>query len=264
VPLIAQSLGGRAASAHVLVVVPALTWQGANPVDDDGSGLPATLGSGQQIALNRPLIAGMPADFPDQVGLLSYLDSQHYNYQLTSDLALAEGSGPQLAGHSGVILDGPMLWLPAALAARLHAYVQGGGRVLSLGIASLGSVAHVAAVRGGLIAGPAVPLTPDPFGAKHGQFTTTGGQLITVVADHLGVFGTTVAFSGFNAYQAIFPPAGTVGSLAGVAASAPAVAAFRLGSGDVVEVGLPKFGASLGNNVDARELTSHVWQLLTR
>ena len=33
----------RARSAAILVVLPALTWQGLNPVDDDGDGIPTTL-----------------------------------------------------------------------------------------------------------------------------------------------------------------------------------------------------------------------------
>ena len=42
---------GRRAAAHVLVVLPALTWQGANPVDDNGDGLPDTLTTGD---VDRP------------------------------------------------------------------------------------------------------------------------------------------------------------------------------------------------------------------
>ena len=41
--------------APVLVVLPALTWQGANPVDDTGDGLPNTLGAGRSVRLDRPL-----------------------------------------------------------------------------------------------------------------------------------------------------------------------------------------------------------------
>ena len=41
--------------ARVLVVLPALTWQGYNPVDDDGDGLPNTLSSGQPIKLGEAI-----------------------------------------------------------------------------------------------------------------------------------------------------------------------------------------------------------------
>ena len=45
----------------MLVVLPALTWQGHNPVDDNGDGLPDTLDAGVPIELDRPLADGLPA-----------------------------------------------------------------------------------------------------------------------------------------------------------------------------------------------------------
>ncbi len=41
-----------AASARVLVVLPALTWQALNPVDDDGDGVPNTLSAGSPVRLS--------------------------------------------------------------------------------------------------------------------------------------------------------------------------------------------------------------------
>jgi hypothetical protein len=263
VPLAAQTAGPASAADRVLVVLPALSWQGANPVDDSGTGLPATLATGDRISLDRPLVAGLPADWPDEAGLLAYLDRNRVRYQLTTDIALAEGVGPQLRGHTGVILDGTFSWLPASLVGSLASYASAGGRVLSLGIGSLQHTARVLAGAGGTSAGDPQALSPDPFGARHGELSGTGGQLITVIADHLKVFGQAVAFSGYPAYQAIFQPSGPVGSVAGVAASAPAISAFRVGSGTVIEVGLPHFGASLRANVAGQELMAGALRELT-
>jgi hypothetical protein len=264
VPVVA-SASGRAAFTHVLVVLPALSWQGSNPVDNDGSGLPDTLSTpGQQVALDRPLVAGLPADYADEAGVLAYLDRHQLRYQLTTDVALAQGVGPRLQGHSGVILDGTFSWLPTSLVQQLHGYVEAGGRVLSLGVGSLQYTATLSRGSAGPLATAGTALSPDPFGAKHGQLSTTGGELITAISDRLGIFGSTVAFSGYRGYQAIFQPSGPVGSLAGVAPQAPAISGFRLGSGAVVEVGLPKFGASLAGNVTGQALMAGAWRLLTR
>jgi hypothetical protein len=265
VPLVAQLAGPRSATARVLVVLPALSWQGSNPVDNDGSGLPDTLSTpGQQVALDRPLVAGLPADYADEAGVLAYLDRHQLRYQLTTDVALAQGVGPRLQGHSGVILDGTFSWLPTSLVQQLHGYVEAGGRVLSLGVGSLQYTATLSRGSAGPLATAGTALSPDPFGAKHGQLSTTGGELITAISDRLGIFGSTVAFSGYRGYQAIFQPSGPVGSLAGVAPQAPAISGFRLGSGAVVEVGLPKFGASLAGNVTGQALMAGAWRLLTR
>ena len=111
---------GRRAAAHVLVVLPALTWQGENPVDDDGDGLPDTLAGGESIDLDRPFVNGLPPGFGEEAALLSYLDSHHISYQLTSDLALAQGVGPRSRGHTGVILDGSLAWSPSVLGQALR------------------------------------------------------------------------------------------------------------------------------------------------
>ena len=51
---------GAACRARVLVVLPMLTWQGENPVDDTGGGFPVTLTTGGRIQLQRPLASGLP------------------------------------------------------------------------------------------------------------------------------------------------------------------------------------------------------------
>ncbi len=266
VPLIA-SAAGAAARARVLVVLPALTWQGENPVDDTGDGLPNTLTTaGDTIDVNRPLVDGLPAGLPDQIGLLRHLASQRDSFQLTSDIALAEGVGPSLNARTGVLLDGSLAWLPSSLAGALRTFAQAGGHVVALGTDSLQAQAPVRAAGSpsGPIAGPAVHLAVDPFGARHGPVVPRTTALITVLDDQLGIFGSVPALTGFSSYQSISPPNGSKTSEAGVALGVPAIAGFSIGHGSVVEVGLPGFGSSLATNVDAQELTTSLWSLLTR
>ena len=96
VPLVVRTTKPRA----LLVVLPALTWQGRNPVDDDGDGMPNTLDCRRPRAsalLTRPFAHGMPAGFAQGEGaLLRFLDDNLLRYDLTTDAALASGEGPPL------------------------------------------------------------------------------------------------------------------------------------------------------------------------
>ncbi|MGO9790816.1 MAG: FlgD immunoglobulin-like domain containing protein [Solirubrobacteraceae bacterium] len=264
VPLLA-SASGRRAAGPVLVVLPALTWQGENPVDDNGGGLPDTLSDGQQIYLQRPLVDGLPSGFAQEAALLAYLEREHMSYQLTTDLALAEGVGPLLRAYRGVLLDGSLVWTPPSLAAALSAYAQRGAVVLSIGISSLLQSAALRAGASATIAGPpTAPAARDVFGAQPGPLATGNNELITTLQDPLSIFSTTSgAFAGFGSYQTIEPPAPASASMAGVGAGAPSIIGFRHGRGTVVEIGLPEFASSLARNVDSQELLARLWALLS-
>jgi hypothetical protein len=266
VPVVADATG-RAAFTHTLLVLPALTWQGENPVDDTGDGLPSTLAAGDQIALNRPLADGLPAGLAGELELISYLNRHHLYYQLTTDVGLADGIGPRLTGHTGVVLDGSLRWLPSKLTSLLSTYARSGGTVLSVGVDSMQAEATLHSSAGSQTAGPPSSLSVDPFGAHHGAVSRTRGALITVLSDRLRIFGPAVAFPGFSVGQAINPPAGTPGSAvsaAGVAAGQSNITGFDDGRGRVVEIGLPQFAASLAHNVNAQELMARLWNLLSR
>jgi hypothetical protein len=250
------------------VVLPALTWQGQNPQDDDSDGLPDTLDTGDPIQLNRVLADGLPAGFGDEAALLAYLDQAHLPYDLTTDIGLIDGSGPQLAGHSGAVLAGSERWLPNSLAGALRSYVQGGGRVLSLGIDSLRRGVTVQITAQGLRAqGPTAPGGTDALEARPEAVVAHSTAEILVIRDGLGIFSNTSgAFPGFSSYQSIpatSPPAAQIVSAAGTTDTAPAIVGYRLGHGIVVEVGLPGFGQSLAHNVDAQELTRRLWTILS-
>ncbi len=246
-------------------VLPMLTWQGLNEVDDTGGGLPDTLATNEPIQLQRPLASGLPAGFAEQAALLHYLTATHRHFQLTTDVALAEGAGaePSLSGHRGVILDGPFKWLPENLVSDLHAYARAGGTVLSLGVPSLQAQAPLGRAGGVLTAGPPAPISPDPFGAHHGPVSTTAGEIIAEQSDPLGILSATLALTGFPRFQTITPPNGVRASTAGVAAEAPAIIGFHSGSGKVVQIGLPRFQSSLQHNVASQQLIGRIWTLLS-
>jgi hypothetical protein len=266
VPLVAAATG-RAAYTRILVVLPTLSWQGLNPVDDTGDGLPATLSAGDRISLDRPLVGGLPSDLPAELALISYLNRRHLYYQLTTDVGLADGVGPRLTGHSGVVLDGSLVWLPSGLTSTLSGFAKDGGAVLSVGVNSMQSQVPLSGSPGNQTAGPPTQLSTDPFGSHHGAVTSTKGALITVLTDRLRLFGSAIAFPGFTTGQTIDPPAGSSSaqtSLAGIGAGAPDITGFRDGRGTVVEIGLPQFSSALTRNVDAQELLASLWKLLSR
>ena len=130
----------QSAKRHrVLVVLPVMTWQGRNSLDDDGDGLPNLLDRGVGAKLFRVYAGdGLPAGFADRdAPLLAWLDRRGHRYDITTDVALAAGRGPRLEDHQGVILPSDVRWLPRALQQRLRRYVRDGGRVATFGIDSL-------------------------------------------------------------------------------------------------------------------------------
>jgi hypothetical protein len=264
VPIVARA---SASTRRILVVLPALTWQGENPVDDNGDGFPDTLTAGGPIDLDRVLANGLPSGFGDQAALIAYLDRAGMPYDLTTDLALANRSGPTLAGHSGVVLAGPELWLPAALAPELRRYVEQGGRVLSLGAGSLLRTATVKQTPAAEALDPTPAAATDVLGARPGALVRGNTEAIVVIRDRLGIFdGTSGTFDGFGSFEPILAVAApaTIASAAGTTAQTPSIVGYRLGSGIVVEIGLPAFTASLAHDVDTQELLRRLWTIFRR
>lgn len=261
VPLVASAGAPSGGDPHrLLVVLPALSWQGLNPVDDDADGLPNTLAAGGPISLRRPLVGGLPAGFTDEAGLLSHLDRAHLAYDLTTDVGLLDATGPTAAGHRAAVLAGSERWLPATLGSALRDYVQTGGRVLSIGIDSL---RRGVTVRAAQALHPRPPAAADIFGARPGPVLTKARDLTTVTKDGLRIFSSTSgALSGYRSYEPLAPGAQPFASAAGVGGEAATVAGFHLGKGIVVEIALGGFGASLAHNVDAQELIARLWQVL--
>jgi len=92
-------------------------------------------------------------------------------------------------------------------------------------------------------------------------------QIVVIAPDRLGIFnGTSGTFGGFRSFEVIpsvVPPAQIL-SAAGTTSQTPSIVGYRLGSGIVVDVGLPAFSASLAHDVDAQELLRQLWTLLRR
>ncbi len=260
----AASGGSGPTAGRVLVVIPALTWQGENPVDDDGDGTPNTLTAATPIQLARPFTDGLPRDFAAEAGLIGYLRAAGLKFTLTSDLSLISSGSALLHGYSGVVFAGAERWLPASTATALSTWVTQGGHVFSLGI---GSLQRSVTVSGTQALDPSGAHPVDSLQARPGAVAPTGGSLLLVDRNGQHLFASrSEALNGFRTYQAFGPvqaPAHLLTS-AGVSPGTPAVIGYSLGRGSVVDVGLPGFGSALAHNVTAQGLVGRVWTLLLR
>lgn len=264
VPLVASTAGPNA-NAKVLVVLPALSWQGNNPYDDDGDGQVNTLTvPNAQINLNRPLVGGLPPGFGDQASLINYLASQHLAFQLTTDVALATGKGPSTNGRTGVLLDGSFTWLPSSVATSLTSFVNNGGAVFNGAVNSLDNTVQVSTAKTGPVAGSVSQQQKDPFGVARQPEAGNKGLLLTGLSDPLGVFPSGFALN-VNRYQPVVPPSSASKvSTAGVATAPPAIAGFRLGRGHVVEAGLANFGSQAAHDPLTQDFLEHVFLRVLR
>lgn len=265
VPLAVQAVKTQ----KVLVVLPAITWQGRNPVDDDGDGWPNTLTGGLPVRRERVFAGGLPADLVQRVApLLIYLDRAGLKYDLTTDLGLATNEGPRLENHTGVVLAGDMRWLPASVQRSLRRFVRAGGKVATFGIDSLRRQVRVTPTR---LVAPTAAARTDAFGATLGPLVRRPGTTLTIFNDEIdlfagNVFGGTGVFSGYDAYE----ETESVGSGAKVVASAvtgdgkKVIVAERLGQGLVIRFGLPQLPQRLGRPGNESELVRRTWTLLSQ
>jgi flagellar hook assembly protein FlgD len=263
----------QSATRHrVLVVLPVMTWQGRNSLDDDGDGLPNLLDDGVGAKLFRVYAGdGLPADFATRdAPLLAWLDRRGHRYDITTDVALAANRGPRLEDHRGVILTSDARWLPRALQQRLRRYVRGGGRVASFGVDSLRR--QVSLTGRGRMVDPTPPATTDVFGVRLRRLVRLPKPTNLVEAsDNIDFFGGTPgAFGPFSVVQETELTAAEAEASAvteNPQTGRPVIAAQREGKGLVLRFGAPELPSHLGaraNDPNTVALLDRTWTLLSR
>jgi hypothetical protein len=251
-----------------LVVLPAMSWQGLNPVDDDLDGFADTLPGGRSVGLTRPFRGdGLPPRFEAEVGpLLRYLDREGLAYDLTTDVSLARGEGPSLSNAPGVALAGSALWLPEGLMRRLRNEVEDGLRVASFGADAL---RRTVLLRGDRLTDPSARRRVNAFGEGTALLRTSSAPL-TVFEDGLGLFeGLDAFFGDFTVFDESegLPTESRRIATAGRDPRRPAFVAFGLGGGLVIRTGTPEWAGELeeerlGEEVPA--VTTRIWRLLAQ
>jgi flagellar hook assembly protein FlgD len=251
---------------RVLVVLPASTWQGRNRIDDDGDGFPNTLERGTPVRLERVYAGGgLPRGLArNEAPLLAHLARQGLRFDLTTDVALALGSGPRIRGHRGVLLAGDTVWLTEDVRRSLRAFVVGGGTLASLGTGSLRREVRQTPRRRLVAPTPAAPA--DLFGARLDPVRRRSVDL-SIIEDHRslqlfaggeGLFPDVAAWEATRAWPEarVLSSAGTPDGLQTVIVGA------RFGRGLVVRTGVPDFPTRLSGDVASAELIGRIWTLL--
>ena len=249
---------------RVLVVLPLMTWQGRNRVDDDGDGLPNTLSGGLGVKLGRVLASPLPAGFAQrEAPLLIHLDRNRHRYDVTTDVALAAGRGPRLGSHSGVLVAGDAAWLPRDLQRRLRRFVTSGGTLATVGT---GSFQRQARLTGRLrLVDPTPPASADLWGSKVAA-PRSGGFDLTGLDDSIELFrGTDGTFERFAvAEETTSPGNAKLLSSAVTTDGRTVITALRVGSGTVIRFGLPELPARLAADAEIQTLMERTWELLSR
>ncbi len=250
---------------RVLVVLPAATWQGRNPVDDDGDGLPNTLERGGPVRLARVFARdGLPAGFAGGEGpLLGWLDRNRLRYDLTTDLALAAGAGPALDGHRGVLVAGDARWLPPAVGQALRRFAVAGGTVVSLGTDALRRTVRQTPRR---LLAPSPPAAADLFGARLAPVRRATVDLTVLEDGDLQLFaGEEGQFPRVRAWEATTGLGEAEQEASAVTPDgAPVIVAARFGRGLVIRPGIPGFASRLSVDPASAELMRRAWTLLSR
>ena len=247
----------------ILVVLPVLTWQGRNDVDDDGDGQPDALARGRDALLERPVARGrLPVGFRNQEArLLAYLDSQRLRYELTTDLALAREGGAALEEHDAVILAGEARWLPAQLGGQLRDFVGGGSRLLVLG---LGTLQRTLALGAETMSDPSERLERDFLEAEVSAPNRESSSIVAQT-DEINLFtGTAGALGTYDAWEGTSDVGpGRLVAAAGTEDGTDVFVAYRLGRGMVFRTGVQGWAAALEDDVGpAATTTRRIWTLL--
>ena len=258
---IAVRAGG---AAPVLVVLPAIAWQGRNAVDGDRDGFDETLDDSRAVGVDRALAEGRPpAGFVTRVApLMRFLGRR--DYDLTTDLALARGNGPRLREYQGLMFAGDERWLPARLNRRLRAYVQGGGKVASFGTDAFRRRVNVTDE---LLADPSRPERTNVFGERTSPLASEDPAPLVRERDGLKLFAGTDGLIGlFDSFERSdgFAGAAKLETAAGRDPGKPVFVGYRLGEGVVVRVGVRGWAAALDDGEEEAKVTKRIWALLSR
>ena len=257
----------------VLVVLPAITWQGLERTDDDGDGLINTLNGAESSRASRTRVprtlSALPRRFSQaEHPTLAWLARHRKRFEITSDLALARGQGPKLEGHRGVLLVGEHRWTTPGVAKQYRDYVRGGGVLAGLDPSGLRRSVSLSRADEPI----SVLRSPSPFDAQNALGLTSRGAVRLDGPpqndkDDIGLFtGTDGRFDGYP----VGWPLEDLGeddllvASAVDAADRVIIAAVKIGDGFVLRTGLPDFASRLGDDSDTSKLMESLWRRLSR
>jgi hypothetical protein len=251
--------------SKLLVVLPAITWQGRNDLDSNGDGFGDLIPEDESVPLLRPFTGkGLPPAFgAREAPLLIALDREHQRYDLTTDVALAGETNRQTIGRRGLLFAAsPRLYSPA-VARLVRSHVRAGGRVAWLGTEGFTQPVELAGNR--LETLPTPSARRNAFGER--LRPRVRDAALTVLGDRIDFFtGAGDVFGPFPALE----PSEQLGrgdrllAAAGNEADRPAVAVYRQGKGIVARVGVDGFARSALQSPGAARIMRRLWTLLSQ
>ena len=267
-----RPVAGTAAKPRgVLVVLPVITWQGRNPLDEDGDGAPDTLDLGRPVRPFRIMAGdGLPQGFTErEAHVLRWLDRNGKRYDITTDAGLLAGRGPQLTGHHGVLIPGDARWLPNRVRQDLRAFARRGGTVVSIGIDSLRRSVRLDAQ--GRLADPSPERQTDLFGAVIRPLVTKDTNLEVFQQDpQVDLFkGGPGLLENVHAWEATDkagPDADLITRAVTVDGAQNVIVGLRFGKGLVIRPGFPEFAPRLSAQTPdpaVSPLMARMWTLLS-
>lgn len=258
-------LAVTARSGGPLVVLPALTWQARNPIDDDRDGFPDTLASSPSVRTARPFAHGRlpPALRRETAPLLRFLDREELAYDVTTDLALARRPS-LLRGRRALVFGGSEPWLTERLDRGVRAWVERGGRVASFGVDSFRRRVTLEPER---LRDPSARESTNVFGERTSMVRSSPVAMVVARDGPLGLFAATGgrfgAFSSFERSDARVPGTRLLAA-AGAQPERPAFVAYRLRKGMVARTGTGEWSRALARRGDVAAVTRRLWTVLSR
>jgi hypothetical protein len=248
---------------RVLLVLPTITWQAMNPVEENGNGYPDILRFDRSVGLHRLFAGhGRPPGFATTAAILTHLRASHLRFDVTTDIGLMRDGEASLRRYTGVLLAGSERFSPTALTRLLTVYVTRGGRLAWIGTRGFSRAVDVsgnAIVRG----------RPDTFLGERVK-VEGGPRALVVLRDRIDFFGgVNGAFGPFPRLEpSLRLPAGArLLASAGADPKKPDVVVYRFGRGVVTRVGVDGFGleaAMGGGSTSLARIMPRLWALLSR
>jgi hypothetical protein len=247
---------------RVLVVLPALTWQAVNPVEENGDGYPDVLPVDRAVRLERPYAGdGRPAGFAAATAILRHLRAAGLRYDVTTDRAL-QPDASATARYQGVLIAGSPRFAPVPLTRSLASFVKAGGRLAWFGTGGFSreiTVSADAIMRGG----------PGAFLGERVRIQS-GPRALVVLGDRIDFFsGVNGAFGPFPRLESSLrlPPGARLVASAGAEPRRPDVVVYRFGRGMVARIGVDGFARALaegGATAPVAPIMPRLWDLLSR
>lgn len=253
------------ARRHLLIVLPATTWEARNRLDADRDGFPDVLPEQRTVALKRPFLGGgLPPRFSSDVApLVRYLETVHRRYDVTTDRALAQSGSRLPARYRKVLFAGAPRFFTPRVGRLVRSYVESGGRLCWFGTDGFTQSVSLGA-KSLTLSGRRSRPTRNLFGEV--LRADRSGGVLTVLGDRIRFFAGLSSLGSFSALERsqALPEGARLLASAGDRPGEPALVVYRLGRGVVVRAGADGLPPATRGSPETARIMRKLWTLLSR